>query len=266
MRIFSLFTAFILSFPNVAPSQQATTSPSASSTQANALLTQSLTAQTGTATLSDVTLSGTARRIAGSDDETGSATLKAIAGDAGRMDLSLPSGPRSEILNSTTAPPTGSWSGPDGVSHPMADHNLLTDSAWFFPAFTVGRLLASGNSVVSYIGQETKNGHSVYHISAFQQFPQMSAKTASLAQHLTQTEIFLDASTLLPLAFDFNTHPDDNAGLDMPVELLFSDYRIVNGAQIPFHVQKFLNSTLMLDLQFQTATLNSGLSASSFSL
>jgi len=52
--------------------------------------------------------------------------------------------------------------------------------------------------------------------------------------------------------------------LDIPVEIRFSDYRPVSGAQIPFHVEKFLNNTLLLDLQFTNAQLNSGLSASLF--
>jgi len=94
----------------------------------------------------------------------------------------------------------------------------------------------------------------------------MAAKTAAVEQHLTQIDIFLDVSTSLPVALDFSTHPDNDAGLDIPVELLFSDYRPVNGAQIPFHVQKFLNNSLLLDLQFANAQLNSGLAASSFSV
>ena len=152
MRALSFLAALLVTFPNSLASQQVASSTSTSSTQATVLLTQSLAALTGGHPITDVTLSGTARRIAGSDDESGTATVKAISGDAGRMDLTLPSGQRTEIFNSTTTPPTGSWSG-RGVSHAIAYHNLLTDSAWFFPAFTIGRLLASGNYVISYVGR-----------------------------------------------------------------------------------------------------------------
>ena len=92
----------------------------------------------------------------------------------------------------------------------------------------------------------------------------ISGDPGTLLQHLTQTEIFLDATTYLLVAIAFNTHPDNNALLDIPVEFRFSDYRPVSGAQIPFHVQKFLNNSLLLDLQFSSATLNSGLSATIF--
>ena len=85
-----------------------------------------------------------------------------------------------------------------------------------------------------------------------------------LFQHLSETDIFLDSTTSLPVAIAFNIHPDNNALLDIPAEIQFSDYRTVKGAQIPFHLQKFINNTLTLDLQFQSATTNSGLLATDF--
>ena len=51
--------------------QTATSSP-----QPLVLLQRSLSALAGAQTLTDVTLSGTARRIAGSDDDTGTAVFK----------------------------------------------------------------------------------------------------------------------------------------------------------------------------------------------
>lgn len=54
--------------------------------------------------------------------------------------------------------------------------------------------------------------------------------------------------------------------LDIPTEIHFSDYRTVNGVPIPFHVQKYVNNSLTLDLQFQTAVLNNNLPASVFAV
>lgn len=240
------------------------TSTTQSSPQALTLLQNSLAALTGGKSITDITLSGTARRIAGSDDESGMATLKALASGAARMDLTLSSGPRTEILNSTATPPVGSWSGPDGVSHPISYHNLLTDSAWFFPAFTLGRVLISGSYVVEYIGQETHNGQSVQHVSVSQSPPSPDPPGAPSFAHLTQIDFFLDSTTLFPAAITFNTHPDNNSRLDLLVEIRFTDYRSVNGSQIPCHIQKFLNNSLLLDFQAQTVTPNTGLSASAF--
>jgi hypothetical protein len=263
MKLLSFFAALLLSFPNSLASQQAT-SPPPSSPQATTLLIQSLSALTGSATLNDVTLSGTSRRIAGSDDESGTAIFKALGSGAGRTDLSLPSGSFSELSNLTTAPPTGTWSGPDGVSHPIVFHNLLTEFAWFFPTFAIARRLSDSSYVATYVGHETHNGQAVEHVSVSQTAPAPNAAGAPTFEHLSQVDFFLDSTTLLPAAVSFNIHPDNNALLDIPVEVRFTDYRATNGAQVPFHVRKFLNNSLILDFQANSVALNSGLTAATF--
>ena len=272
MKVFSFLSALLLTFPNLAVSQQASAPASSNSSQAATLLGQSAAALTGRVALSDVTLSGTARRIAGSDDESGSVVLTATASGSSKLALSFASGNRSEVRTNSSSGPAGSWSGPDGAAHPISYHNLMTDSG-LFPAFALVSLLASQNTVATYVGQETRNGASVIHLSAYQQFPGITGANAALPQHLSQIEIFLDPATLLPASIAYNTHADNNALLDIPIEIIFSDYRPVvaglqtggvSSPQIPFHVQKFLNNSLLLDLQFQNVTTNSGLSASSF--
>jgi hypothetical protein len=268
-RLVSLLVVII--FARSATAKQATTSApqtTISAPQAATLLQQALAALSGGKSITDVTLSGTVERIAGSDDESGTVIVKALAGTGSRIDLTLPSGPHSEIRNSSTMPAAGSWSGVDGVSHAISYHNLLTDSGWF-PAFTLAGFLSAQNAVISYVGPETHDGQSVIHITASQQFPTVSgdkANTATLMQKLTQTDIYLDATTFLPAIVAFSTHPDNNALLDIPVEIHFSSYQTVNGMQIPFHVQEFFNNSLALDLSFDSAVPNSGLSASAFAV
>jgi hypothetical protein len=249
--------------------QQPTTSTSATpspqqSGQAVAVLGQALQGL-GPGAVKDVTLTGTARRIAGSDDESGTVVLKALSTSEAEMDLSFPSGQRSEAVGNSDKGPVGKWTGPDGQAHAMARHNLMLDSAWFFPALMLPRMGAVNRSVFASVGSETIDGRAVEHLTAWQQFPNFSGESAKLFQHLSQVEIYLDSSTLLPAALTFNAHPDNNALVDIPVKVLYSDYRAVNGVEVPFHVQKFVNNTLVLDLQFQSATLNSGLTPNSIS-
>jgi hypothetical protein len=201
-----VFLLVLLTFAKPALAQQSTVS----APQATALLQQTLTALTGGHTLTDVTLSGTAERIAGSDDETGTVTVKALAAGAARLDLNLSSGLRNEIVN-ISASPAGSWSGPDAIAHRIADHNLLLiDPAWFLPLFPISRGLATGYTA-TYIGQETRNGNAVQHIAIAQTSGvQLPAGTPSVA-HLSQMDFFLDATTLVPAAATFNIHPDNDA-------------------------------------------------------
>jgi hypothetical protein len=238
-------------------------SPSPAVPQALTTLQNSLLALTGKTIINDVTLLGTAEWIAGSDDETGTVVFKSANG-ANRLDAALSNGIRSEVRLITSAGVSGKWIGQDGVSHPIADHNLMTDSGQF-PAFTLTNLLSSSNSVFTYVGLEPRNLATVIHISAFQQVPNTSNGPSGLMQHLSQVEIYLDPSTSLPVSYLFNSHPDDNALLDLPTEIRYSNYQSVNGVQIPFHVQKYLNGTLLLDIQFQSASLNTGITASQIS-
>jgi hypothetical protein len=251
----------LLTFAKSALAQQST----ASSPQATALLQQSLTALSGGNSIRDVTLSGTARRIAGSDDESGTVVIQALAGTGSTLTLTFPSGQRTELRNVSAPVPVGSWSGPDGVAHAMAYHNLLTDPGWA-PALTIAALLSAPNAAITYVGPETHKGQSVIHVSASQQFPALTGTPATLMQHLTQTDVYLDAGTGLPDAITFYSHADSNALVDVAVEVEFSSYQTVSGAQIPLHVQQFVNNSLALDLQLSSATLNSGLASSIFAV
>lgn len=189
-----LLSFICLAVPSFA--QSTSTPPATSDFQAAALLQKSLAALTGGATVTDVTLTGSARRIAGSDDETGTATLQADSVGDSRVELSFASGNRIEIRNHSALPLPGSlpsgvpvaaaqmpqavgaWIGPDGVSHGMAPHNIMTDSSWFFPALIFQNVLASQNYALSYVGQETHNGATVLHVSALEQFPQLATAEA----------------------------------------------------------------------------------------
>jgi len=251
-----LLATFLISIPAAAQPQ--------GDPQAFALLQRAYAALSGGQAISDVTLTGTARRVAGSDDETGTATLKALATGAGRLDHTFPSGQRGEVRNTSANPPSGSWSGPDRISHPIPYHNLITDPTWFFPVFLIGRVLSTSNYVEAYVGRETRDSVAVDHVTLSQKFA-TSSQAGALLQHLSQIEIYLASGTSLPVALTFNVHPDNDAGLDIPIEIRFSDYHTVGGAQVPFRVQKFLNNGLVLNLQFQTVALNTGLTASAFS-
>jgi hypothetical protein len=260
MRIKVLaFAASLVLISNCSAGIPQSASATASSPQAAILLAQSVKALTGSGAVRDATLTGTVEWIAGSDDETGTVVYKAVTGTH-RMDLSFRNGTRSEIVSTVNGGVSGNWVGLDGISHPIANHNLMSDAGWF-PAFTLGNLISSSNTVLGYVGQETRNGVSVIHISALQVIPNISSPSSDLMQHMTQVEIYLDSTTSLPDSYVFNSHPDDNALLDIPTEIRYSNYQNVGGAQIPLHVQQYFNNTLTTDLKFQNASLNTGVTA-----
>jgi hypothetical protein len=252
--------AFFLMTP-VAFSQTSVV-PTASSPQAVTLATQAIAALKGTAQIIDVTLTGTGTRTAGSDSESGSISLKALGSQQARLDLVVAGGTRSEIRNlDSNGNPQGYWIGLDGSVHSMVNHNCLTDAAWFFPTLTVLSQLSNPNVIATYIGQETKDQVAVQHL----RFVVQNGDPTGLSQQLSSEDIYLDASTYLPVALAFNVHPDDNAVGNIAVEIDFSNYKTVNGVQVPFHIQRLLNGSVLFDLTVQNATLNSGLTVAAFS-
>lgn len=263
-RFVVVFFACVLVAPLGTNSQ--TAQATAQTTAQPALfLQQSLIALVGNTALSDITLTGSVRRIAGSDDESGAFTLRAISNGSARLDLVLSSGPSSEVSN-LSASPVGSWSGPDGISHDLAFHNLLAESAWFSPALAIERRLSSSTFVATYVAHESLNGQAVEHISVSQTATFPDPPGVPTFSHLSQVDFYLDSTTLLPASIAFNIHPDNNELLDIPVQILFSDYRSTSSVQIPFHIQKFINNSLFLDLQIQSANVNTGLTDSNFAV
>jgi hypothetical protein len=236
--------------------------PTTSPTQL--LLQKSLAALVGTATINDVTLAGTVRRIAGSDDETGTLTLKALVSGDARMDSTFPSGLLSEIRATSDGGPAGNWIGPDAKLHEESLHNCWTDATWFFPAF-LSAYSGSPNIPVQYIGPETHDGTSVVHLRSARMVPGDTAgDPSSFVAQLSQIEIYLDSQSLLPVAITFNIHPDVNASSNIPVEIQYSDYQSMNGGQVPNHIQEYIQNGLALDITITSATFNSGLTSASF--
>jgi hypothetical protein len=238
---------------------------SQSDPQAVALAAKARAALIGNVQVLDVTLTGTAKLTVGPDTDSGKVTLKALGTTDSRLDLTFSDGTRSEIRISTDGTPNGSWFGLDGSVHSMARHNQITDAAWFFPPLTVISESSNPNVQVNYIGSETKNDVAVQHIRFKTHFTGVSANVDSFLSSLSTTDVYLDATSFLPIAVCFDAHPNNDAYKNIAVEIDFSDYRPVNGVQVPFHIQKFFNGPLYLDLTIQKTVLNSGLSTSNFS-
>ena len=249
-----------LCLASLAPAQNQTVSDQ----QALTLAAQAITAMTGGIAVTDITVSGNATWIAGSDYETGTATLLAKGTTESRVVLNLGSGTRTEIRNALSGFTQGKWLNPNGASGLMAWHNCQTDVAWFFPVLSSLANLSNPVFIFSYVGQESWNGLPAYHLTISQR-PPANSKAALPVQALTAMDFYLDSGSLLPLAVDFNAHPDTDMNSNIPMEIRFASYQVINGIRIPFHIQRLINGGLSVDLVFTSAAINSGLSDSQFS-
>ncbi len=235
-----------------------------SNPQAVSFASQSIAALTGGKAINDVTLTGSVTWSAGVAPETGTATLLGSGTGESRMSLVLPDGTRTEIRDASTGVAQGQWIAQSGASGLFASHNCATDAVWFFPA--LGSLAAGPNVVLTYVGQETRNGAAVQHIQSYVYQANSASVPAPTPQQLSTMDFYLDATTLLPSAVIFNVHPDKNMANNITVEVDFSNYQTVSGALVPFHVQKYLSGQLILDLSLSSAVFNSGLPLSDFTV
>jgi len=233
--------------------------------EALSIAARSISALTGGAIITDASLAAHVVSAAGSDVEDGTASLFAKGGDQSRVDLSFTADKRSEVRNASQGFPQGTRSS-GTQTIPLALHNCWTDAAWFYPALSSLNTTLHPNIVLSYVGAENRNGVPVQHIQAFFQLKNATARTVPLARNASATDIYLDSSTLYPIAVTFNAHPDDDALTNIPVEIDFSNYQLASGVPVPFRIQRYLQGSLSLDLVVTKADFNTGIPDSTFAL
>lgn len=273
-KMFAMICLSLLILPVTAQAQGGTASPApvagqtlaaVSDSQAVALASASIAALTGSEAIQDVTLMGNVTWTAGSSD-TGTITLQALGTQESRLNLVLSDGTRTEIRDGSTGTPKGEWIGQDGTTGQFALANAMTDAAWFFPA--LGSLAANKNTVLTYVGQETRNGTSVIHLKSHWCDSIPCESSAFQLQQLSVMDFYLDATSFLPVAVVFDQHPDilnNNVPWNIPVEVDFSDYQAISGVQVPMHIQKSVGGAPRLDIHVTDATFNTGLALSAFS-
>lgn len=207
------------------------------------------------ATLVDVQLTGSASWHLGSDNDKGTITLKARPDGKSRIDLQLPSGTRSEVHVNDVRDPHTYFN--DGSSwKESAVHNSWPDANWFFPMFSAA---ANGSERAFALSSIGTNKVRAQFTAAGQK-----ASATKLIEVLSTTDFTLDPGSGLPVSMRWSTHPDDNFNVSVAVEVRYSDYRDVNGVKVPFHIQRFLNGSLQLDITISSVVFNPGVPASDF--
>jgi hypothetical protein len=265
IRSLSAFLPFLLTLANTTFLFSQNQAP-VSDPQAIMLAQQSIAALTNSISVADVTLTGNATWIAGSDKETGPTTLQAKGTGESRSDLKLSGGTRTEVRNDAPGSPQGESIAPDGTVQPWPQHNCWINGGWFFPALSILAATSDASVIFTYVGLEGRDTGSVQHIRAYRYVTSKKPGVVALITSLSTEDIYLDSTSFLPVAFVFNTHPDDDEATNISVEIDFSGYQPVSGAQVPMHVQKLINGGLAVDVDITSAVLNPGLSDDLFAI
>ncbi len=212
----------------------------------------------GSTNLQALALSGNSETVAGATNDSGAFTASCGVAGSSQLSLQLGAGTHIEKRQISNTIPVGSWVDSEGTSHTMGSHNLYSPASWFCPALAIGQVLSTTDLDIVFAGNEEKNGATLTHF-AVSSISASSKPQDKLLSHLSELEIFLDPQTFRPVVFDFTAHPDVDAGTDISIEIQFSNYTNVNGVWIPFTVRRYVNSSLALTLQVQTATPNAAI-------
>lgn len=245
----------------IAFAQQSSSAPVAqqSSSVPLSALTSSLSGLTGGTTLHDLSLQGTGTSNLAAKSETGSISILCSVNGYGQLQFQTPNAPRTETYQLTNGTARGSWTGSDGTQHTVANHNLLTGEQWFCPAVLLSRLVKATNTSLQFVGIESRNGQSLEHFLVTRSISGLPlSKQSALLTHLTELNIFLDVQTLHPAILAFNAHPDNNASIDIPIEIRFENYIQSAGIWYPSRIEKHINNSLVLGLDVQSAAFNKG--------
>ncbi len=224
-------------------------------------IAQAASAFSGTVTVQSVQLSGTATWYAGSLEDSGTVNLTAASNGSSQMQLSLATtGQITESQTGNGASAQCQWSGKDGVAHSVDTGNCWRPALWFLPAFSLQPTVLISGQVFTDLGQgSVGSGETVYHHLQGQIAPSGSASSNQGLNGLAQrsiTDIGIDPVSSLPAVLAYSVHPNDGSSVSIPIEVHYSDYHAVEGVQIPFHIQRYVNGSLQLDILLSSAQIN----------
>jgi hypothetical protein len=254
MRKLGWFGFFLSLLPFVVTgiSARAQGAASPAAMQEIALLEQALW---GGVPVHQVELSGTATRYAGSDVEQGAVTLTATAAGSSSMELSF--GDMSRKVTTTALDPGRqcAWSR-NGTSHQMGYMNCLKPLVWFLPGITLQSSLMPSSIGIDDLGTAQVDGMSFRRLQIQAVMSGLDKELLKECMKRSSMNLDLNPRTLLPARLSYILHPDDGSQTKIHIEIRFSDYRKAGNTEIPYHIERYVNGSLQLDIQINSVNLS----------
>lgn len=255
----SLWKCCLLAIPSLilSPSIHAQSPAAATGSSAAPALRQLSSVFSGGQIVHQVQLTGNATWHSGSTTDSGSVTLIASSSGAAQINLSLSSlGERKEAQTGQGAAQACTWSGSDGVQHDLDPLNCWRPAIWFMPALSLQPSLLAGNVGIADLGVDFIGEGTYHHLQSQLVLSEIPATMTTTAMQASTTDIGLDPASALPSVLRYYVHPDSGSDTPISIEVRYSNYSAVNGVQIPFSIQKYVNGSLQLDLVISSARIN----------
>ena len=226
---------------------------------AEVVLGQLSEAFSGSHSVHEIQLSGSADWYAGSLVYSGSASMTVSADGSSHVQLSLAAaGQRTETQTGTGSNAICQWSKGDGIAHVADQSSCRRSVSWFLPALSLQSSQLSKSLNVVDLGNGTIGPGSATYRHLQSQYSS-SDVPANVSKPLTQrstTDIGLDPTTLLPAVLMYTVHSDNRSSALIGLEIRYSDYRSIDGVKIPFLIQRYVNHSLQLEVRVSSAQVN----------
>jgi hypothetical protein len=206
----------------------------------------------------DSTANGDVTLVAGSLEDSGTVTIltKGTAETAEEFSLSQ-EGSLETIYSS------GSAARVQGTTTTALPAELAATSQC--PDFPLPLLVGALNNPdfsFQYIGAETVDGQSAYHVRFWNTYSSDSALSELSA--FTARDIWLSASTALPLRLAWDRRAAGGSAPRIPMQVDYGKYTNMGGILYPFDIKKSKDGTPWITVTIQSVKFNTGLTDTDF--
>lgn len=222
------------------------------------LLFQKSVAAMGGAAPSDSTATGTITLVAGSLKDSGTITIltRGLNETAEKLQMSQ-EGYRAVIYSSWQANRvTGT------TSTPLHLELAATSQCPDFPLPLLVEALNDSDFSLQYIGSETIDRQSAYHIRFWDTFA--SNKQLQGLAEFTRRDIWLSAASALPLRLSYQRRKAAGSTPRIPMQVDYGNYGNVGGVLYPFLIKKSKDGTPWIAITIQRVQLDTGLTDADF--
>jgi hypothetical protein len=259
-----VLAVFSISQSSIAQQTQGPASPAQRDPQGLNLLTQTLSAAGGVSAITaiqDFTGTGNITYYWSGKEVPGPATVRGRGVNEFRLDATLPDGMQSWAVASWK----GSLKSTSGKISQIPAYNAINLGSLTLPFVEMANALRDSSVSVSLVDQEQINGRSAYRIRVQRTFGAAVDPRGTMSGWTTK-DYLIDATTLLPAEIHLMTHPVETHLRSYLQEIVFTDYRSVNGVVLPFSITEKIGGQTTWMIQLSSISFNTGLKDSDFQL
>jgi hypothetical protein len=207
--------------------------------------------------MNGVHLEGRAQYVAGSLHETGTATLDAKSDGTATVVLSLDTASGTDSYALLSADRTCQHTTRSGAVSDISKIDCLTPLPWFAPILSIrDPLQLPALIAITDGGEVTRNSALLHDLTYGLLLHGRDTTSTNLLVQATNVHVLYDPQTLLASGIEYSIHPNGDMLTPIEVRIAFSDYRNTSGVMLPYHIERYVNRSLFLTIDVNSALLN----------